>query len=95
MSAETNRIQAIKGWKTKDMGSATVQVFGDDGVGTHVLEVRRIMVIALDANGQSVQGRDGFCMIETVEEDATATNEQMLDAVANCQKRMLKQHVDS
>jgi len=77
------------------MGCATVHVLNDDGVSTHAVEVRMVMVIALDANGLSVKGSDGLSMIETVEEDATATNEQMIDAVANRQKRMLKQHVDS
>ena len=84
MSGETNRRQ-IKEWKIKDWGRAVVQVFGDDGVGTHELTVRRVWLRAYDEAGQLVDS-------EVVEEDAGVTNEQMSAAVLRAQEAMLRKH---
>lgn len=94
MSSETNKTHPIQGWRIKDMGRATVEVFGDAGDDPQRQEVRRLGVIALDAAGVAVQDKRGWPVIATVEEDASATTAQMLEAVLRVQKDMLQRYGD-
>lgn len=84
MSEETNKRQ-VSSWRIKDWGRATVQVFGEDGAGTHEVQVRRVFVGAYDRHGFVVDS-------EVVEEDASVTNEQMSAAVLRVQEAMMRKH---
>lgn len=87
MSGETNRGQGAEGrvqsWKIRQLGNAQVEVFNEDGVAP--LEVRRVQVTAYDKHGWVLAS-------SVVEEDATATNEQMSAAVVRMQQAMLLQY---
>jgi hypothetical protein len=89
MSGETNRGQGVKSrvqrWNIRELGKAKIQVFNDFEVAP--LEVRRVQVTAYDKHGWVVAS-------SVVEEDATATNEQMSAAVVRMQEAMLSQYDD-
>ena len=91
MSRETNRGQVsrhrVDRWSIRDLGRATIQVFNEVGVGTHTQEVRRVQITAYDKHGWVVAS-------SMLDEDATATNEQISAAVVRVQETMLGQHDD-
>jgi hypothetical protein len=89
MSGETNRGQGLEAriqrWKIRELGKALVQVFNDDS--SAPVEVRRVQITAYDKHGWVLAS-------SVVEEDATATNEQMSAAVVRMQEAMIRQHDD-